>query len=108
MKTEELKLYNKYNHKDYSDKEYIYIGIDKENDYMFLYKNEAYHTSFSLLKNCGFDPEQIVNDLNLETYINQYGYIMIKEYRWYTYSKEFIERTFKPSLKDKINNIINR
>jgi hypothetical protein len=105
MKAENLKLYNKYKH--INNQESIYIGIGNNGFYWFIYKNNNYNISFSILKRYGFDPEQIVKDLNLETYNNGYGGY-IKEYEWFFFSKEYIETQLKPILKDKLNNILNR
>jgi hypothetical protein len=106
MKVEQLKLYNKYKHINNPDREFIYIGNDNDGDYWFLFKNSN-HLSFSSLKDYGFNPSQIVKDLNLEI-INRYGEKCIKGYSWEIYSKKDIEKYFKPILKDKLKNIINR
>jgi hypothetical protein len=105
MKVKELKLYNKYKH--INIQEYIYIGIGNNGFYWFLYENNNYKISFSLLKCYGFDPDKITKDLNLETYVNEYGEY-IKEYSFIYYSKQQIEKYFKPILKDKLYNILNR
>jgi hypothetical protein len=102
MKPEQLKLYHKYRNINNSDKELIYIGIDNENEYWFLYKTEKYTSSLSLLIDNGLNPDKIVTDLNLETLINRYGEKSIKGYGWYAYSKENVETSIQPILKDKI------
>ena len=107
MKVEQLKLYNKYKDKDYPTIEFIYIGINKIGYYCFLYKTES-NISFLSLERCGLDPDKIVKDLNLETYTNIVGIKYIKNYSWEIYTKVSIENYFKPHLKDKINNILNR
>jgi len=96
MKVEELKLYNKYKNINDSNTEYIYVGIDNENKYWFLFKNEYYNSSFIFLKHYGFDPDKIVKDLNLETFIDENGKKCIKGYSWVFYKKERIEKYFKP------------
>ena len=107
MKPEELKLYNKYKHINDSNTEFIYIGNDNENYYWFLYKNEDHNLWFSTLNSYGFDPNQIVEELNLEIIdINDIKYI--KGYIWNIFSKKEVENYLKPNLKDKLNNIINR
>jgi hypothetical protein len=105
MKVEELKLYNKYESIFNPSKKLIYIGIYNDK-YIFLYKNTL-SISFNNLKRAGFDPEQIVKDLNLQTEVSK-GKSFIKGYFWVNYSKEQIESFFKPMLKDKLKNIINR
>ena len=107
MKVEQLKLYNKYKHINNPDKEFIYIGNDNDSDYWFLYKNSN-HLSFSSLKDYGFNPSQIIKDLNLEICFNEYGNKFIKGYYYIFYSKVGVEEFFKPILKDKLKNIINR
>jgi hypothetical protein len=106
MKVKELKLYNKYKNINNPNKELIYIGISN-NYYFFLYKT-VYNTSFSFLKRYGFDPDKIVNDLSLETFIHKNGNKYIKGYDYAFYLKEHIEIYFKQHLKDKLKNIINR
>ena len=107
MKPEQLKLYNKYKDKDYPTIEFIYIGVDTDGFYCFLYKTES-NISFASLEFYNFNPDKIVKDLNLETFINKNGNKFIRDYEWDFYSKESIEESFKPILKDKINNILNR
>ena len=113
MKVKQLKLYNKY--KDIGDtpnKEFIYIGVDNENDYCFLFKNKDNHgdidAPISTLNHYGFDPNKITKNLNLEIDIDNDGYKYIKGYDIIWYEKEEIEKYLKPILKDKLNNIINR
>ena len=108
MKPQDLKLYNKYKHINNSDTGYIFIGVDDENDYWFLYKDQDFDISFYYLKDYGLDPDKIVNNLNLETFIDEDGYKYIKGYNYVFYTKDYIEEFFKPILKDKINNILNR
>ena len=108
MKVKELKLYNKYKNINNPDKEYIYIGIGNNGFYWFLNENEDYNLLFTYLKNNGFDPDKIIKDLNLETYTNIVGIKYIKGYNIFFYSKYDIKTYFKPILKDKINNILNR
>ena len=91
MKAEELKLYNKYKHINYPNREYIYVGFDEQNSYCFLYKNKKYNTSFSTLKYRGLNPDKIVKDLNLEIIIDEYCEKHIKEYDYFWYKKEIIE-----------------
>mgnify|MGYP007100077850 CR=1 FL=1 len=107
MKPEQLKLYNKYKNINYPTIEFIYIGITN-NHYIFLYKNEIINLSFSNLNVYGLNPDKIAKDLNLETFIDGYGIKSIKNYSWEIYTKESIEKYFKPHLKDKLKNIINR
>ena len=106
MKVEDLKLYNKYKNIYFSTIEFIYIGIDNKNKYWFLYKNEDCILKFSTLKR--FDPDKIVKDLKLKTYIDIYGKKYIEGYGYTFYSKKHIKQYFKPILKDKLKNIINR
>ena len=107
MHINSLKPYNKYKHIDNPNIEYIYIGIDSDNEYYcFLYKS-AVNLPFSYLKNRGLNPDKIVKDLNLEI-INEYGEKCIKGCYYLVYSKENVEEYLKPILKDKLNNIINR
>jgi hypothetical protein len=108
MKVKQLKLYNKYKNIDYTTIEFIYIGIDDDFEHWFLFNTEIYPILISHLKLYGFDPDKIVNDLNLETFINKDGEKCIKGYSWEIYSKEDTEKYFKPILKDKLKNIINR
>ena len=109
MKIKELKLYNKFKYINVSNKEFIYIGNGDNNYfYWFIYKNNNYNISFSLLKRYGFDPDKIVKELNLETGFDVYGNKYIKGYCFTFYSKQQIEKYVKPLLKDKLNNIINR
>ena len=108
MKIKELKLYYKYKNINIPNTEYIFIGIDNKNYYWFIYKNEIFDTPFSFLNNYDFDSEQIVNALNLETSFDEDGEKCIKGYEWEIYSEENVETNFKPILKDKLNNIINR
>ena len=108
MKVEQLKLYNKYKDIDEKNIEYIYIGVDNYGDYWFIFKNKNNNISFPRLNNYGFNPDKIVKDLNLEIDIDHYGDKYIKGYCWNRCSKQYIETSFRPFLKDKINNIINR
>ena len=108
MKPEQLKLYNKYKNIIYPDIEYIYIGVDKDGFYWFLYKVENVESLVSTLKHFALNPDKIIKDLNLKTFINKYGNKYIKGYDWEFYAQKQIETYFKPHLKDKINNIINR
>ena len=108
MKPKELKLYNKYQYFDIPHIEFIFIGVDNEEYYWFIYKNENYSVYLPMLKYNGFDPEKIVEDLNIETYVDVDGNKFIKEYDYTFYSKEVIEQYLKPILKDKLDNIINR
>ena len=108
MKVEELKLYNKYKHIDNPDIEFIFIGIDDEGDYWFLYENKNYNILFSSLEFYNFDPDKIVKDLNLEIGVYNSGEKYIKDYGWEICSKHFVETNLKPILKDKLKNIINR
>ena len=100
MKIEELKLYNKYRDIDYSNREYIYIGIDeRDKSYVFLIENDySINNLYYLCDNWGLDYNEIINNIPKN-----------KNYdRKYFYSKEEIEKYLKPILKDKINNILNR
>ena len=108
MKVEKLKLYQKYKNINNPNKELIYIGNDQYNCYWFLYKNKNYSVLFSVLEFRGLDPDKIVNDLSLETFIHKNGNKYIKGYDYAFYLKKSIENYFKPNLKDKLNNIINR
>ena len=108
MKIKELKLYNKYKDKNYPEIELIYIGIDNENDYWFLYKHKDYNLSLARLKLYGLDPDKIVKKLNLDIVIDVNGYKCIEGYNVLWYKKEDIEINFKPILKDKLKNILNR
>ena len=108
MRIKKLKLYNKYKDIRYPNTEYIYIGIDKDDEYWFLYKNNNYNLSFSFLKDYILDPNKIVKELNLEIGFYSDGDKYIKDYDWQIYLKEHIEIHFKPILKDKLKNIINR
>jgi hypothetical protein len=102
MKAEELKLYNKYSRKEY-DEEFIYIGM-VEQDYYFLTKNnvgsnviEYKHTIISL----GFNYDLI------EEKVKKLNYCIEDLYIGYD-NIDSVERYFKPILKDKLNNILNR
>ena len=112
MKIEQLRLYNKYkdidetNDIDEKNIEYIYIGIDC--DYFFLYKNENSIISYSLLDYYGFDPNKIIKNLNLETGFYADGNKYITGYDLDFFTKQSVEKYFKPILKDKLNNILNR
>ena len=108
MKVEELKLYNKYKNINNPDIELIYIGINVYNRYCFLFKNENYKLSFLPLINHGLNPDKIVKDLNLEIGFFKNGHNYFKGYDIIWFSKKDIENYFKPHLKDKINNILNR
>ena len=108
MKVENLKLYNKYKNINYPTIELIYVVIDNENYYTFLYKNQDFDISFSYLKDYGLDLDKIVKDLNIETFINKNGNKLIKGYDVFFYSKEYIKKYLKLILKDKLKNIINR
>jgi hypothetical protein len=108
MKIEELKLYGKYKSMEFPDKELIYIGIDNANEYWFLFKEKNNSVLLSDLENYGFNPNKIINDLNLETHTNKFGFKYIKGYVDCFYSKKHAEKYLKPFLKDKLNNIINR
>jgi hypothetical protein len=108
MEVEELKLYNKYQNIDIPHIEFIFIGIDKNNYYCFLYKKKNYNLSFLYLKRYGLNPNKIVKDSNLETYVNKYGDKCIKGCDYFWYEKEKIEKYLKPILKDKLDNITNR
>jgi hypothetical protein len=108
MKVEDLKLYNKYKHINNSDREFIYIGFDKQNSYLFLYKDKNDNTQFSYIKYYGLNPDKIVKDLNLEIGFYKNGDKYIKGYKYIFYSKVGIESFFKPDLKDKLKNILNR
>jgi hypothetical protein len=94
MKVEKLKLYNKYKNINYPDIEFIYIGIDKHKNYCFLFKTNK-NLLFSILKSYGFDPDKIVTDLNLETFIKRGGDKCIKGYWVFYFSKEDIEYGLK-------------
>jgi hypothetical protein len=108
MDLNNLKLYNKYKYINNPDKELIYIGIDDEGDYWFLFKGKNHKVPFYLLKKYGFDPDTIVEDLNLEIFIDRSDDKYFNGYYFGWYKKEDIEIYFKPILKDKLNNIINR
>ena len=108
MKPEDLKLYNKYKHINKPNKGLIYIGVDNDGDYWFLYKNKDHNSSFSYLKVYGLNPDKIVEDLNLETFIYGDGIKCIKGYEYEYYSITNIKMYLKPILKDKLKNIINR
>ena len=108
MKVEQLKLYNKYKNTSFPDIEYIYIGIDSENYYSFLIKEKNENISYAMLIAYDLNPDKIVKDLNLETFIDRYRGKHIKDYNWDIYIKQQIEKYFKPILKDKLNNILNR
>ena len=110
MKPEQLKLYNKYkNINNPNNTQFIYIGIDNNNYYCFLIKDEKGNNrlSFFYLINHGFNPHKIINNLNLEI-VKKYGNKYITCYYLLSYSKEYIETNLKPILKDKLNNILNR
>ena len=77
MKSEQLKLYNKYK-----------------------YKNNFISKQFIVQRNLNFD--QIVKDLNLE--LNENG--NIKDYEWIWLYKEYLQ-DLKPILKDKLINLLN-
>jgi hypothetical protein len=110
MDINNLKLYNKYKDINNPNTEFIYIGIDNEGDYWFLYKTENANanTYFAKLKYNGLDPDKIVKELNLETFIYGDSFKFIKGYDYTYCSKEYIEINLKPLLKDKLNNILNR
>jgi hypothetical protein len=108
MKVEELKLYNIYKDMDIPNREYIYIGIDFTDDHCFLYKHEDFNILFLLLKDYGLDPDKIAKDLNLEIFIDEFNYKYIKGCDFVSFSEEIVEIYFKPILKDKLKNIINR
>jgi len=109
MKVEELKLYNKYKDIEEPNRELIYIGNGNNKDYYcFLRKDENDYAYLLSLNHNGLNPDKIINDLNLETFINEYGEKCIKGYSWFFYKKERIEKYVKPILKDKLNNILNR
>jgi hypothetical protein len=109
MKIEQLKLYFKYKHIEKPKKELIYVGIDINNRYWFLFKSDNYKISFSDLKRLGLNPDKIIKNLNLETGFDVYGDKYIKGYWWcFYYTKDYIELSFKQHLKDKLKNIINR
>ena len=108
MKIKDLKLYDKYKKINNSDTGYIFIGVDDENDYWFLFKDKDYDSSFSLLKRLGLNPDKIVKDLNLETCVYNSGDKYIKGYCFTFFSKNRVEIFLKPILKDKLNNILNR
>jgi hypothetical protein len=113
MKAEELKLYGKYKNTNiykntsFPDIEHIFIGTDKHNWYWFLFK-ENKDTKLSRLKYVGLDPDKIVKDLNLETFINENGEECIKGYYRCCVGENYLELYFKPILKDKLKNIIKR
>ena len=46
MDINSLKPYNKYKDINKPNAEYIYIGVDKNNNYLFLYKNKFFDTPF--------------------------------------------------------------
>ena len=108
MKVEELKLYNKYKNTERSNTEYIYIGVNNDGFYCFLYKNENSIISYSLLDYYGFDPNKIIKNLNLETGFYADGNKYITGYDLDFFTKQSVEKYFKPILKDKLNNILNR
>ena len=109
MKIEQLKLYYKYKHIEKPKKELIYVGIDINHRYWFLFKRDNYQILFSDLKRLGLNPDKIIKNLNLETGFDVYGNKYIKGYwlRIY-YTKDYIELYFKPILKYKLKNILNR
>ena len=107
MKVEDLKLYNKYKDIREPNRILIYIGIDHEDDYIFLYKNENVEITCLTLKLLGFNPDKIAEDLNLEI-IDGSGNKYIKKIIWTHHTKKSIEQYVKPLLKDKLKNIINR
>jgi hypothetical protein len=107
MKPEDLKLYNKYRDIREPNIEYIYIGIDNTNNYCFLFKSENCATRQSTLKRLGFNIDKIIKNLNLETFINFNHVRYIEKYDWATFKKNEIN-FFKPHLKDKLYNILNR
>jgi hypothetical protein len=95
MKVKDLKLYGKYKDIRFPNREYIYIGISNRDEYWFLYKNEGDNTTSLTLIYYGFNPKQIVKNLNLETFINYNGKY-IKDYDRNYLSKEEIEKYIKP------------
>jgi hypothetical protein len=95
-KVEDLKLYGKYKNPNKSSREYIFIGIDKDGDYQFLTEGGNLYVLFSHLKYYGFNPDKIVKDLNLETFINEDGEKCIKGYYYAYYSKGHVENYLKP------------
>ena len=109
MDINNLKLYNKYKDINLPDREFIFIGyIYNINCYCFLIENKILNTPFSSLKNNGFDPDKIVKELNLEIYFNKNGFKYIKGYYLCFFTKQSVEKHFKPLLKDKLYNILNR
>ena len=108
MNLNKLKLYNKYKNINFPNKELIYIGVDNENDYWFLYKYENTNAYFSTLKYNGFDTDKIAKELNLEIFIDRCDDKYFNGYYFGWYKKEYIEINLKPILKNKLNNIINR
>ena len=97
-----LNLYQKYKYLNWKT-EYIYIGEKNKNNLYFLYKDENCYTrkQFFINRNLNFD--QIVKDLNLE--LNKNG--DIKNYDWACFGEEQLE-DFRPILKDKLKNLLNR
>ena len=101
MKPEELKLYQKYKYKDWEE-EYIYIGNSKKYFY-FLYKRKNLTLPREILSERNFDIQQTIKDLNLE--LNEDG--EIKDYYLNWFIVEEI-KNLKPSLKERLQNILNR
>ena len=94
MKVEELKLYNKYKHIDNPNIEYIYIGIDSDNEYYwFIYKDEC-DLFFHTLELYGFNPHKIVNDLNLETYNDEEYNLLIIDHFYEFFNSEDILKLY--------------
>ena len=102
MKPEQLKLYNKYSREEYNE-EFIYIGIVNQ-DYYFLTKNNVGSKVIkykNTIINLGFNYGLI------EENVKKLNYCIEDLYIGYD-NIESVKRYYKPILKDKLYNILNR
>jgi hypothetical protein len=104
MKLEELKIYNRYKHINIPNEEFIYIGFNKLNNLCFFLipKNTEYgNAQINVISEAlNLDVKQVLSKLNFKH--NNYYF---EEYIWHiTYDIN----KFKPILKDKLKNILNR
>jgi len=102
MKPEQLKIYNIYKNINFPNKEFIYIGYNKKNkDYWFLSSN--YGDEYALLcviEELDLNLKEVLSKLNFE-----HNNDFFQNHYWLSFKDV---NNFKPLLKDKLKNILNR
>jgi len=108
MKPEKFILYNKYKDIDFPNKELIFVAFDKTDSRkpcLFLFKDKPNNVcDFSKHWNIDFS---FLDNLNIPILGECVSYITISGYS-YIWPLALSLKDFKPLLKDKLKNILNR